>query len=321
MKTSRARRLARGLIVVALASGSVVTVANPAHALFHLMMVTEVLAGTSTSPNAQFIEMQMYSDNQRFLTGHEVVVFDAAGDEVATYTFTGPVADGANQAFVLIATPEAETEFGIEADLAMTPDLTGSGGRACFRGADGGMIDCASWGNYSGDDSDTGTAFNSALGLLPGQSMNRITSGGSDPEALDAQDDTNDSEADFEAGSPSPTNNAGGEPEPNPEPGPDPESIDHDRSVSLALRRALVTRGRVGAEGNYQACFDNVAVRIQRRSGGAWKTIARTRTNADGAYRAKVADRRGRYRALAPAFSPEDGHRCLKGVSPIRRNT
>jgi len=317
MRPARVRRIARAFIVVALTSGSLVTIANPAHALFHLMMVTEVLAGTSTSPNAQFIEMQMYADNQRFLAGHEVVVFDAAGDEVAAYTFTGPVANGANQAYVLIATQEAEAELGVAADLAMNPDLTASGGRACFRGADGGMIDCASWGNYTGGDADTGTPFNSTLGLLPGQSMNRVTSGGSDPQALDAQDDTNDSEADFEADSPNPTNNSGGGPEPEPQ----PETIAHDRSVSLALRRALVARGKVRAEGDYRACFADVVVKIQRRSGGGWKTLARKRTNTDGAYRAKVADRRGRYRALAPAFSPEDGHRCLKGVSPIRRNT
>lgn len=313
-------RLGRALIVVVLAGSSLVSVATPAQALFHLMLLTEVMAGTSTSPNAQFIEMQMYADNQRFLAGHEVVVFDAAGDEIATYTFTGPVANGANQAYVLIATEEAETEFGVEADLAMAPDLSAGGGSACFRGADGGMIDCASWGNYSGDDENTGTPFNSALGLLPGQSMNRITTGGSDPQALDPQDDTNDSEADFEPDSPSPTNNAGGGPEPDPDPGPEPESIEHDRSVSLTLRRALVARGKVSAEGDYQDCFDGVVVKVQRNSGGSWKTIARTRTDTGGAYRAKVADRKGRYRALAPAFSPAEGHRCLKGVSPIRRN-
>lgn len=312
----RTRNLTRIVLVIALTSGSIVAPSNPAHALFHLMMVTEVLAGTSTAPGAHFIEMQMYAENQRFLTGHEVAVFDAMGEEIGAFTFTGPVANGANQAHVLLATPQAEAEFGTEADLLMTPVLTPGGGSVCFRSADGGIIDCASWGNYSGDDAQTGTPFNSTLGLLPGQSMERVISGGSDPEALDAEDDTNDSEADFDASSPSPTNNAGGGADPEPQ----PETVDHKRSVSLQLRRSLVAKGRVSAEGDYARCFRNVAVRIQRKTSGNWKTVARATTGSDGTYKTKLRDRPGRYRAVAPRFSPEEGHRCLKGVSPVRRN-
>ena len=314
MRAGGARRLTRAAVVVALVGGSVVAASGPAHALFHLMMVTEVLAGTSTAPDAHFIEMQMYAENQRFLTGHEVAVFNAAGDEVGAFTFTGPVANGANQAHVLLATAQAEAEFGVEADLAMTPALTAGGGSVCFRSADGGNIDCASWGSYSGDDAATGTPFNATLGLLPGQSMERVTSGGTDPQALDAEDDTNDSEADFDASSPSPTNNAGG----GAEPGSD--TVEHARSVTLSLRRALVARGTVSAEGDYAACVNDVTVKVQRNSAGYWATVARTRTDGDGAYRTKLRDRPGRYRALAPAFTPEEGHRCSKGVSPTRRN-
>lgn len=309
----RPRGFLRLLVVLALTCGSIVVGTTPARALFHLMMITEVLAGTSTAPDAHLIELQMYAENQRFLTGHEVAVFDAAGEEVEVFTFTSPVADGANQAYVLLATEQAESEFGVEADLAMTPAVAAGGGRACFRSADGGIIDCVSWGNYSGDDSATGTPFNAALGLLPGQSMQRVTTGGTDAQGLDMGDDTNDSEADFEGGSPNPTNNAGGGA------GPSPEPIVHNRSVSLALRRSLVAKGTVSAEGDYAACFRAVPVKVQRRSGGGWKKVARTTTNRDGSYRARLRDRPGRYRAVAPAFSPQDGHRCSKGVSPIRR--
>lgn len=307
----------RAAVVAALVCGYVVVPLTPARALFHLMMVTEVLAGTSTSPDAHLIEMQMYAANQRFLAGHEVAVFDAAGEEIAAFAFTGPVAEGADQSHVLLATEQAETEFGVEADLAMTPVLTAGGGSVCFRSADGGPIDCAAWGNYSGDDAATGTPFNATLGLLPGRSMTRVTTGGSDPEALDAGDDTNDSEADFEDAAPSPSNNAGGAPEPE----PDPQSVDHDRSVTLRLRRALVARGRVSAEGDYRACFADAVVKIQRRKyGGGWRVVGRTRTERDGTFREKVRDRRGRYRAVAPRFSPQEGHRCLRGRSPVRRN-
>lgn len=314
MSSMRTRGLARIALVIALTSASVVTTPTPAHALFHLMKLTEVLAGTSTVPDAHFIEMQMHADNQRFVAGHEVAVFDATGAEIAAFTFTEPLANGANQAHVLLATEQAESEFGVEADLVITPVLTAGGGSACFRSADGGLIDCASWGNYSGDDAETGTPFNQTLGLLPGQSMQRVITGGSDPEALDAEDDTNDSEGDFEASEPNPENNAGAEPE------PEPDTVDHDRAVTLVLRRALVAKGKVSAEGDYADCFQDVAVRIQRRSEGTWRTIARTATSPEGTYRAKLRDRPGRYRALAPQFSPEEGHRCLKAVSPVRRN-
>lgn len=312
------RPSARVALVVAMATASVITTSSPAHALFHLMMITEVLAGTSTAPDAHLIEMQMYSADQRFLTGHEVAVFDAEGAEVGVFTFTAPVANGAEQSHVLLATEQAETEFGVEADLVMTPVLTASGGSACFRQTNGDNIDCTSWGNYSGDDADTGTPFNATIGLLPGQSMQRVTSGGSNPQGLDAEDDTNDSEADFEGGSPNPMNNAGGEPDPGPQ--PDPDTVDHERSVTLALRRALVAKGTVSAEGDYEACFADVVVRIQRRSKGTWKAVARTSTDTDGAYKVSIRDRAGRYRAVAPRFSPEEGHRCLKDVSPVRRN-
>ena len=308
------RHLLRVAVAICFACASVI-VAPTAHALFHLMMVTEVLAGTSTAAEAQFIEMQMYSENQRFLTGHEVAVFDASGQEIEVFTFTGPVANGANQAHVLLATEQAEAEFGIEADLAITPVLTPAGGSVCFRSADGAIIDCVSWGNYTGDDAETGTPFNQAIGLLPNQSMERVTSGGADPAALDADDDTNDSEADFESASPGPTNNAGGATE------PEPETVDHDRTITLTLRRALIATGRVSADGDYEACFQDVAVRIQRRSGDGWKGIGRTRTDPQGEYRVTVPDRPGRYRAVAPAFVPDDGHRCLKGVSPVRRRS
>ena len=311
------RRLGRVTIVISLACGSVI-VAPSAHALFHLMMVTEVLAGTSTVPEAHFIEMQMYSDNQRFLAGHEVAVFNAAGEEIEAFTFTGPVANGASQAHVLLATEEAEAAFGVTADLVITPVLTGGGGSVCFRnGTDGALIDCASWGNYAGDDTESGTPFNQTIGLLPNQSMERVTSGGADPQALDAEDDTNDSEADFDSASPSPTNNAGGAPEPE----PDPETVDHDRAVTLTLRRALVATGRVSAEGDYEACYQDVAVRLQRRTGDTWKGVGRTRTDPQGMYRVTLPNRAGRYRAVAPAFAPTEGHRCLRAVSPVRRNS
>lgn len=308
---STARLPVRLGCIVVLVCATLVVVPAPAHALFHLMKIREVFAGTSTVPTAQFVELQMYAENQRFLAGHEVVVFDAAGTEVQAFTFTSPVANGANQSHVLVATEEAEAEFGVTADLAMTPVIPGGGGSVCFRSSVDELIDCASWGSYSGDDAETGTPFNAPVGLVPDRSMERVIARGDDEEALDEADDTNDSEADFELASPSPTANAGDGDQP---------SAEHERTVTLALKDALVARGKVTAEGDFEACFADVAVRIQRRAGGRWKGVARTTTGSDGSYEAELRDRPGKYRALAPASTPSEGHRCLKAISRTRRN-
>ena len=311
MKASRSRLRLRIACLVVVACGSLVATSTTAHALFHLMKIREVFAGTSAAPAAQFVELQMYAADQRFLTGHEVVVFDATGTEIQAFTFTGPVPNGANQSYVLVATEEAEAAFGVTADLTMTPVIPAGGGRVCFRSSVDELIDCASWGSYSGDDAASGTPFNSPVGLVPDQSMERVISGGADEEALDEEDDTDDSAADFELASPQPTSNAGD--------GPPPEA-EHERAVTLSLKGSLTARGKVTVDGDFEGCFQDTVVRIQRRAGGRWKTAAGTDTGSDGSYQVDIRDRRGKYRALVPATTPGEGHRCLKAVSRIRRN-
>lgn len=297
-------------VVTAVICGSMVAMSGTGHALFHLTSIREIFAGTSTAPNAQFIELQMYSDNQRFLAGHGVAVFDASGTELAEFTFSSPVANGTSQDYILLATTEAEAAFDVSADLVMTPVIPRGGGKVCFRQADGMLIDCAAWGNYTGEDTGTGTPFNSPLGLVLDQSMERVISGGSDPEALDAEDDTDDSEADFDFASPTPTNNAGEA----------PPVTKHARSITLALRRALVARGRVSAGDDFGACVKDVPVKLQRKVESGWRTIKRTTTGSDGSYKVRLRDRPGRYRAVAPATSPTEEDRCRKAISPTRRN-
>ena len=307
-------RARRRLAIVAAAGVLIALLPAPsAHALFHLMKVAEVFAGTAEQPNAQFVELQMYADQQRFVATHEVVVFDAAGAEAGTFTFTSALANGAAQSYVLIATPEAETMFGVAPDLEMTPSMAANGGQACFRDNQGAMIDCASWGNYTGDPADSGTPFNSPLGLVGGQSMSRKTSGGSDPNGLDAEDDTGDSAADFEATDPSPTNNAG-----------DTAGVtSHDRTVSLTLkgRSKLVATGKVTAEGDFEGCFAEVPVQLQRRRSGRWATVKEATTDGSGSYRATAKDRPGTYRTKAPELSPSEEHRCNEAKSPRRKRT
>lgn len=306
---SASRRVA---VLIACAVAFVSLPVTPAHALFHLMKVTEVFAGTAEQPNAQFVELQMYADGQRFVATHEIVVFDASGAEAGTFTFTSPLANGASQSYVLIATAEAEALFGVPADLEMTPAMAGNGGRACFRDNQGDLIDCASWGNYTGDHADSGTPFNAPIGLVGGQSMTRKTTAGN-PNALDEADDTNNSSADFEFADPSPTNNAG-----------DTAGVtSHDRTVTLTLkgRSRLVAIGKVTAEGDFEACFAEVPVRLQRRKSGRWVTVKESTTDGTGSYRVAAKDRPGTYRTKAPELEPSKEHRCNGATSPKRKRS
>jgi hypothetical protein len=92
------------------------------------------------------------------------------------------------------------------------------------------------------------------------------------------------------------------------------------RTITLSLRRHLVARGVVSVEaGGPTTCVADVAVKIQRRSGGRWRTVGKTTTNDSGAYKKRIRDRGGRYRSLAPAVTVGTDT-CSKAVSnTVRR--
>lgn len=136
----------------------------------------------------------------------------------------------------------------------MDASIAGGGGKACFRSSGGELIDCASWGSYSGDDTGSGTPFNAPIGLTPDRSMTRDVSGGAN------------------------------------------------------------------AEGDFEGCFAEAPVQIQRRGSGRFTTVKRTTTDAQGAYRVAMRNRPGTYRARAPELKPSEEHRCLAAVSPRRHN-
>ncbi len=190
--------------VAGLVSLVVLLAAKTAWAAFHLMKITEVFPGSNVSPNAQYIELQMYSAGQNLVANHTVTVYSAAGTAISTYTFPANVANGANQATILIATAQAATLFGVTPDLAMTTVISLTGGKVCFEN-----IDCVAWGNYTGSPMGVGLPVHQARGLTPGRSITRrldISGGGT---TLDGADDTGDSANDFVVALPTPRNNAG----------------------------------------------------------------------------------------------------------------
>ncbi len=170
----------------------------PALASFHEMSIREVFAGSASEPDAQYVMLQMYSAGQNFVSSHSVTVYNRNNVSVGTYTFTSSVANGSNQATILVATPEAEASFGITADLEMTATLTGTGGKVCFD-----SIDCVSWGDFTGTVPEAGDP---APAIPAGSALTRSLKGNG---TLEQSDDTDDSATDFAIGPPAPLNNAG----------------------------------------------------------------------------------------------------------------
>lgn len=184
-------------IVAAALSGSTVLAgvlgaAPPAAATFHLMKIREVYPGSSASPDAQYVELQMYAAGQNLVRGHSIDFFDAAGVEVATAIFGSDVPNAANQSTILAATPAAESQFGTAADTAIpSGSIDPKGGAICWEG-----LDCISWGNFTGTTpSPSGTPAD-PHGIPDGMALRRTIQPGC-PTLLEAGDDTDDSATDF----------------------------------------------------------------------------------------------------------------------------
>ncbi|HEV2755046.1 MAG TPA: hypothetical protein VG318_04640, partial [Actinomycetota bacterium] len=119
---------------------------------------------------------------------------------------------------------------------------------------------------------------------------------------------------------PSPTPTPSPTPSPAPEtpPGEQPQRADpaiHDRIVKLRLEPGLVARGRVRTPDGFDACKDEVIVKIVRNS----KVVATLTTRADGRFKVRLEDRRGRYVARAPETAPDAANVCAAARSRTRR--
>jgi hypothetical protein len=178
---------------------------NPtaAQATFHLMKIREVYPGSSASPEAEYVELQMYASGQNLVAGHTLDFFNAAGAKVATAGFGADVANGASQSTLVAATPAAESQFAIAADTGMPGgSLDPGGGAACWE-----ALDCVSWGSFHGSILSPAGSPADPLGIPDGMALRRMISPGC-PTRLEASDDTDDSAADFADSFPAPRPNS-----------------------------------------------------------------------------------------------------------------
>ncbi|HET7454874.1 MAG TPA: hypothetical protein VFJ76_05080 [Solirubrobacterales bacterium] len=165
------------------------------------MQVRGVYPGSVAAPDSEYVELQMWASGQNLVAGHVLRSYDASGNVTGTSTFADDVAGAANQSTLLLATPQAEAQFGVAADAPLTAGgLSPSGGAVCWE-----TIDCVSWGSFSAAlPSPAGTP---ATGIPEGMALRRSITPGC-ATLLDPADDSDNSAADFAVVSPLPRPNS-----------------------------------------------------------------------------------------------------------------
>jgi hypothetical protein len=95
----------------------------------------------------------------------------------------------------------------------------------------------------------------------------------------------------------------------------DPFTIQHPRTISLALAKHLVASGQVVSTDGTLACIQVVRVKIQRRVSGEWKNVGTGVTTTSGTFRISVPDRDGKYRSFATRTVLSNDDVCRKAKS------
>ena len=169
------RRLGVSLLVALV--GGLLAVAQPAGASFHLMAISEVFAGTTGHAGADYVELTMLVDDQHEVDGTRLRFYNSAGQLTGTETLEGDLIDGDAGDTILIATPSAGGLFGVTPDFLLGTNVDGAGGKVCFESPPAGdittLIDCVSWGDFSGSSTGSGAPFRRDSGIPAGGAMIR----------------------------------------------------------------------------------------------------------------------------------------------------
>ena len=211
-RTPGARRRARFALPL-FACFALLLAAPPANATFHEISIREVYPGGSN--NASYVELQMWAASQRFVGEHHLVAYDSGGNVIDDFKFAADVANGVNQATILVA----DTNYFPTFDEKPVPDesdeklnLSPTGGAVCW--IEGTPPDCVAWGNFTGPLPTHVPALKvgnpaSPSGVTAGKALRRsIAKGCSTLLDPPPTDDSDDSATDFSEQEPNPRNNA-----------------------------------------------------------------------------------------------------------------
>jgi Ca2+-binding RTX toxin-like protein len=203
------RRLTRIALVAGLAAVGAIGIVGSASASYHQNLIREVHEGGATG---DYVELQAYAAGENLVAGKYINTYDGGGGLSSSTLLPNNVANGANQATILIAhdasTPGADV---------INPGLNviNTGGTVCYSESPVGTapaLDCVAY--TSGPTmfptpppSPYGTPVTLPGGDLTGSTLIRSIARGC-PTSLDAADDTNDSAADFSVGAGTPRGNS-----------------------------------------------------------------------------------------------------------------
>jgi hypothetical protein len=191
------RQPRRRFAIRAVTALAALSLSAPCFADFHIMKITEVLAGAGGDTRIQYIEMQMDAVGQNAVGGHSLFFFDAAGNQVGTFRIPTGVDNGASGSFILLGTQEFADASAVKPDFILPrPFLMPHGGRVSFDTANASTsVDSVAYGIYTGNNGNKGNPA-AALSAAAGTSLTRIAR-------------NNDNQRDFALRAPSPTNNDG----------------------------------------------------------------------------------------------------------------
>lgn len=92
-------------------------------------------------------------------------------------------------------------------------------------------------------------------------------------------------------------------------------TVTHAGTLTLGLRRHLIASGALQMLDGSIGCLPGRTVVVERRVGGIWMSVGTAETGGGGAYRAKLKDKSGRYRARVEETKLVNGDTCLGDVS------
>ena len=195
-------RVAKIVTLALLGCCATAAFAPPAIAGVEEIMVREVYAGGGT--NDSYVVLQASVPEENDVTGSSLTAYGIAGTVLGTGTFQNDVVHGDSQMTLLIAdSGYVNSQLAGPVPNVTMPslNLNPSGGAVCWE-----SFDCVSWGDFTGTTpSPTGE---NAPAMTSSQlyALNRDINHGC-PGALDADDDTDNSIADFSKRMPNPRNN------------------------------------------------------------------------------------------------------------------
>jgi cysteine-rich repeat protein len=139
--------------------------ASPASAIFHLAHIERILTGLDGNTDIQFVQIEMDQSSQQFVDGARLIAFDATGEfSHVVLELDKNVSGGAGKSF-LMASTAFEEATGLTPDFVFSTAggnaLPAEAGMVCWGKPDDvtdpndpDMVDCISYGNYTGPDND-----------------------------------------------------------------------------------------------------------------------------------------------------------------------